>query len=103
MTLLVRHERMEEDFGLGLPRKWKATGAKLFVAVQTLSGSELVVANQLESRASHVLTAHYTNQLRTGDRLVGEYTNQIFNIVAIDNVMGMNRELRLTVTEVVAP
>ena len=103
MNTLCRVERQEEDFGLGLPRKWQDTGKKVWVSKRTLSGTELVVANQLESRATHVLETHWTPGIGTGDRLVGESHGEKYNIVAAENVKGANRELRLTCIEVVEP
>jgi len=102
MTTLVRVERQEEDVtGLGIKRRWVATGRKAWVAIETLSGTELMAAQQLEARANHLLKTHWTAEIRTGDRLVVEASQQTFNIVAANNVDAHNRELQLTCTEVV--
>ncbi|MCI0358196.1 MAG: phage head closure protein [Planctomycetaceae bacterium] len=97
----MRVERQEEDLGLGIKRKWSATGRKAWVSITMLSGQELVAAQQLEARASCLLETHWTDEIRPGDRLVAEASGRIFNIVSADNVAALNRELALTCAEVV--
>ena len=99
-TLLV-HQRKPDDKGLGIKLEYKPTGAKLWCAVQQLSGNELAVAQQHEARANVLLTAQFVTDIRVGDRLAGEGRN--FNIVAVHDVDNRHRELRLTCIEIVSP
>jgi head-tail adaptor len=95
-----RVERQETDLGLGLPRKWKATGKKLWISVEQLSGSEALVAQQREGRANLKHETHWQPDILVGDRLVSD-DGRIFNIVTANNVGNQNRELVLTSIEVV--
>jgi head-tail adaptor len=105
MNTLCRVERQEPDLGLGLPRKWKATGKKAWFSVEQLTGMELIAAQQLEARANLQLKTHWQADIKPSDRLVTETKNdespRVFNIVAANNDKNQNRELVLTCIEVV--
>src|SRR3954454_10740178 len=84
MNMLCRVERQETDLGLGLPRKWKATGKKAWCSIEQLSGTEAIVAQQLDANAKLRLETHWQDDIKVTDRLVAE-SGRTFNIVAADN------------------
>lgn len=99
LRTLVRVERQEEDFGLGIARRWQPTGAKLWASIEQLSGSELLAAQQLEARATHKARTHWRADIKPSDRLVAEASGTIYHITSVNNVLQLNRELELMCTE----
>jgi SPP1 family predicted phage head-tail adaptor len=98
---LVVVQRRPDDKGLGIKLDYKPTGTKAWVSIEQLSGAELIVAQQIEARANLKLKTHWTGEILVKDRLVDQSSGRTFNIVAINNIKNMNRELELTCVEVV--
>lgn len=76
----------------------------MYARVRRLAGNELVVAQQIDQRASVELRTHWQPGILVTDRLVGggAASGSVYQIVAADNIENKNRELRLTCVEVVA-
>lgn len=101
MRVLAEHQRQEADTGADFKRPWKPTGLKAWLAVEQLSGSELLAAQQISAKATHRVRTHWAADVRTGDRWVaGE---RILQIASVDNVMEQNRELAMMCVERLEP
>jgi SPP1 family predicted phage head-tail adaptor len=74
------------------------TYATAWASISTLSGSELLRAQQIQAKSSHLISCRYLAGVTAQMRVV--YGTEKYNIVAVNNVEHRNVELRLTCEKV---
>lgn len=90
----------ETPTALGQTESW-ATTVKMRGRLQDYSGYERVEGMSLRAKATNVVYfPRYRSGITTKNRLL--LGSRIFNIVGVDNIGGMNREMRMFVEEVLS-
>lgn len=85
----LKYETTKDEEGV-VTKKW-VPFKEAWAARQNLHGSEFFAAQQAQSKATVKFITRYIKDITTDMRI--KHGNEIFNIIYIDNIKGLNREI----------